>query len=117
MDFSVKRSFGAFIFAMGLSWARAQAVWLAITRKNLVFERTAKFRTYPTLINTLWNTRYPIIMVILVILFNLYIFQNHAPHPTGLIIISFWQELTYISGVGLSLLSLWKSWDVPTSRE
>lgn len=109
MNYSSKRSFGAFIFVMGLSWARAQAVWLALTRKTLVFERTAKFRTNPTYIRLLWHSRSQITMVVLIILLNLIILQNYQTHPAGLIIISFWQEVTYLSGVALSVLSIRRS--------
>jgi len=105
MNYSTKRSLGAFIFVMGLSWARARAVWLALTRRKVVFERTAKFHTLPSLIDTLWSTRYQILMAILIILLNLIIFQNYETRPPGVMIISAWQEITYLASVVLSVLS------------
>lgn len=109
MNCSAKCALGAFIFVMGLSWARARAVWLALTRRKLAFERTAKFRVTPSLLVTLWNSRYPLAIAGLIAFFNLLVFQNYAIRPPGLIIISFWQEITYLAAIALSILSLKKS--------
>jgi cellulose synthase/poly-beta-1,6-N-acetylglucosamine synthase-like glycosyltransferase len=108
MNYSAKRSLGAFIFVMGLSWARARAVWLALTRKRLAFERTAKFPTSPSLVGVLWNTRYQVVMAALIILLNVVILGNYETPPPGVVIISVWQEITYLASVALSILSLKK---------
>lgn len=106
MNYPAGKSIGAFVVVMGLSWARARAVWFALTHRQLFFERTEKFQSTPSIIKTLWNTRYTAGMVIIILMINIVIINNYETPPFGLIIISFWQEVTYIASIGLSLLSL-----------
>ena len=64
------------------------AVWRAITRRRIEFERTSKFPVSSTVLEALWNTRYQITISILIVLLNLLIVLRYPNPPAGILIIS-----------------------------